>query len=217
MVLYYPTDPLYTPPGLGLVKQNNEMKKKLLYLACVASLAIFASGLYLIADMIKKENDPMEYNVLYEYMEMESTSQLVLGAVIAILGLFGFLCTYFHPWPLKPKRLCVECNTNMTRSKTKAGAPTCQECKEKHDDANLIKEASLPSANCPLDNTLMEPFILYGSVVTNKCPHCKGVWIHEKGQEEMKKSVSRNKQSEKVFAMWMGIVLGMNIGIAGRH
>lgn len=193
------------------------MKKKLLYLAYVLSLSVFASGLYLIADMIKKENDPIEYNVLYEYMEMESTSQLVLGIFVAAVGLFGFACAYFQPWPLKPRRLCAECNTNMTRSKAKEGVPTCQDCKRKHAQADLIKKANLPLANCPLDDTLMEPFILYGSVVTNKCPHCKGMWIHEKGQEEMKESLSQSKKSEKVFALYIGIILGMNLGFMGRN
>ncbi len=70
----------------------------------------------------------------------------------------------------KKKQVCFHCNDAKTK-KDFEGVPACTECRMKI----LLGREQI--YKCPADGTEMKKEIWNKTVIINRCPRCKGVWV----------------------------------------
>jgi hypothetical protein len=92
---------------------------------------------------------------------------------------------------------CTRCG-RRTRN-TYENAPTCEACAKEIE--TRLSAASEQTRPCPLDKTTMEKEVVGGSIVIDRCPTCKGIWLDAGELEQIRRSAELGAASEVLRGM----------------
>jgi len=92
---------------------------------------------------------------------------------------------------------CARCGQRRTRREYE-GLPTCEACET--TIAAKIRAAKEQTRRCPLDGTAMAKEIVL-SLVIDRCPSCRGVWLDGGELEEMRGTIETGLAQQLIRGM----------------
>jgi Transcription factor zinc-finger len=92
---------------------------------------------------------------------------------------------------------CARCGERRTRREYE-GLPTCEACEELIEAK--IRAAKEQSRRCPLDGAEMAKEIVL-SLVIDRCPTCRGVWLDGGELEQMRGSIEAGLAQDLIRGM----------------
>ena len=92
---------------------------------------------------------------------------------------------------------CARCGRRRTRREY-AGLPTCEPCEEMIEAK--IRAAKEQTRRCPLDGAEMAKEIVL-SLVIDRCPSCRGVWLDGGELEEMRGTIESGLTQQIIRGM----------------
>lgn len=92
---------------------------------------------------------------------------------------------------------CARCGRRRTRRQYQ-GLPTCEACEETIEAK--IRAAKEQSRRCPRDGSEMSKEIVL-SLVIDRCPSCRGVWLDGGELEEMRGTIEAGLTQQIIRGM----------------
>jgi len=92
---------------------------------------------------------------------------------------------------------CARCGRRRTRREY-VGLPTCEACEQTIEAK--IRAAKEQARRCPLDGAEMAKEIVL-SLVIDRCPSCRGVWLDGGELEEMRTSIEAGLAQQLIRGM----------------
>jgi len=92
---------------------------------------------------------------------------------------------------------CARCGERRTRREYE-GLPTCEVCEELIEAK--IQAAKEQSRQCPIDGAEMAKEIAL-SLVIDRCPSCRGVWLDGGELEQMRSSIQSGLAKDLIRTM----------------
>jgi ribosomal protein L37AE/L43A len=92
---------------------------------------------------------------------------------------------------------CARCGRRRTRREYE-GLPTCEPCEEMIEAK--IRAAKEQTRRCPLDGADMAKEIVL-SLVIDRCPSCRGVWLDGGELEEMRGTIETGLTQQLIRGM----------------
>ena len=92
---------------------------------------------------------------------------------------------------------CARCGRRRTRREYE-GLPTCEACEQMIEAK--IRAAKEQTRRCPLDGGEMVKEILL-SLVVDRCPSCRGVWLDGGELEEMRGAIEAGLAQQLIRGM----------------
>ncbi len=92
---------------------------------------------------------------------------------------------------------CARCGRRRTRREYE-GLPTCEACEEMIEAK--VRAAKEQTRRCPLDGAEMAKEIVL-SLVIDRCPSCRGVWLDGGELEEMRGTIESGLTQQLIRGM----------------